>query len=79
MFGTGGLNYLGHRRYLARSILVTSGCSLILAASLVSVLGAVGAAVTFVLAELILFAQIVRAYAPDSSGARLVRFGEPQR
>jgi O-antigen/teichoic acid export membrane protein len=62
MFGTGGLNYLGRRAHLAKSILLTGVCSLAASAALVSVFGATGAALGFVLAEALLFFFIVRAY-----------------
>ena len=63
MFGIGGLNFLGRRWYLARSILTTGVASVVLCIALTSQFGAMGAAVTFVLAEVILFAQVARAYA----------------
>jgi PST family polysaccharide transporter len=63
MFGVGALNYLGRRWYLARSIFTTGVVSVAVCIALTSQFGAMGAAVTFVLAEFFLFVQVARAYA----------------
>lgn len=62
MFGTGGLNYLGRRAHLAKSILLTGVCSLACCVVLVRAFDETGAAINFVLAEAMLFALILRAY-----------------
>lgn len=62
MFGTGGLNYLGQRRYFAMAIFATGVCNVALCAALVFLFAAKGAAMSFVLAEILLFAGVARAY-----------------
>jgi PST family polysaccharide transporter len=65
MLGTGGLNYLGRRAPLARSILLTGVCSVACCLLLVRLFNATGASISFVLAEVILFGQIARIYRVD--------------
>lgn len=62
MFGSAGLNALGERRYLFFAILSTGLISLAISTLLVSVAGPLGAAISFVLAEIILLAIIARRY-----------------
>lgn len=62
MFGTGGLNYLGRRPYLAKALLATGLGNLVVCATLAGLFSASGAAVSYVLAELTLFLLIIRAY-----------------
>lgn len=66
MFGTGGLNHLGKRAYFAKAILATGLANLVLCSTLVVLLGATGAALSFVLSEVLLFALVLRAYFPAS-------------
>lgn len=63
MFGFVGLNHLDGRRYLMKSILITGLCSIVLCVTLAHFFAATGAALSFVLAEVLLLAQILRAYA----------------
>jgi O-antigen/teichoic acid export membrane protein len=69
MLGMGSLIYLGRRRYLAKSILVTGASSVVICVTLVHFFSATGAALTFVLAEMLLLAQILRAYASQEPPA----------
>lgn len=62
MFGVAGLNAMRERGYLFRSILATAAVSLLACSVLATLFGAIGAAVAFVLAEVCLFALIVRRY-----------------
>ena len=62
MFGVAGLNAMQQRSYLFRAILATAACSLAACFTLGWLHGELGAAVSFVLAELCLFALIVRKY-----------------
>jgi O-antigen/teichoic acid export membrane protein len=62
MLGTGGLNYLGRRGYLAKSILATGVCNVGISFALVALFRANGAAVAYALAELVLFLLIARKY-----------------
>ncbi len=64
MFGVAGLNAMHERGYLFRAILATSAFSLTACSTLGSLLGEMGAASSFVLAEVCLFALIVRKYFP---------------
>jgi O-antigen/teichoic acid export membrane protein len=62
MFGTAGLNQLGGRTYLYRAIVATGLVSIIVCALLSYHFGALGAALSFVFAELLLFIAIICAY-----------------
>jgi O-antigen/teichoic acid export membrane protein len=62
MFGTAGLNQLGKRTYFYRAILATGVVSVIACGLLSAVIGAMGAAISFVLAEFMLFVAITYAY-----------------
>jgi polysaccharide transporter, PST family len=62
MLGPASLNYLGNRRYLAKSILITGVASILSSIILIHLYSSGGAAMAFVLAEIILFAQILWVY-----------------
>lgn len=69
MFGTAGLNYLGGHRYLMGAIVVTGLSNLAICYTLSVLFGAVGAAASFLGAEVLLLALIgwrYRASAPCS-------------
>lgn len=77
MFGMGGLNYLHHRRQFAKAILTTGVCSLILCVALVKLFAATGAAVSFVLAEVLLFALVIRYYRGEADNIVEAAIGVP--
>lgn len=62
MFGTAGLNYLGARRYQSRVIVATGILNVGMCLALASFLGAVGAAICFVSAELFLLLMVLFRY-----------------
>ena len=62
MLGSAGLNFLGGRAYLYRSILSVGLISLALCTALSAWLGATGTALSFVVAEVMLLILIVRRY-----------------
>ncbi len=62
MLGSAGLNFLNAQQYYLRAILVTGLVSLTACLVLSSFLGAVGAAICFVGAELTLFLMVVNRY-----------------
>lgn len=62
MFGTAGLNYLGERRYQSRVIVTTGMLNVGMCLLLASFLGAVGAAICFVGAELLLLIMVLIRY-----------------
>lgn len=69
MLGSASLNYLGRRLALFMAILVTGMASAALCLALGSAIGAVGGAISFLTAELLLFALIVRQYCLPATGA----------
>jgi PST family polysaccharide transporter len=70
MLGTAGLNALGRRRYLAGAILATGLANLVAASALIHLLGAMGAAMAFVLSEALLCVLVVRAYRAEPLAPR---------
>jgi O-antigen/teichoic acid export membrane protein len=62
MFGVVGLNYLGARGALAGAIVITGVLNLIVCAVLAVWVGAMGGAMAFSVAELVLLAQILLCY-----------------
>jgi PST family polysaccharide transporter len=66
MLGTVGLNQLGARRCLYRSILTVGVLSVASCATLSMGMGGVGAAISFVFAEILLFSAIVFCYLHQS-------------
>lgn len=62
MFGTAGLNTLGQRGYLFLAIVVTGVASVAMCFGLGIMFGAIGAAISFVLAEAMLFVFVLRRY-----------------
>ncbi|MEE2915778.1 hypothetical protein COA17_09465 [Sphingomonas ginsenosidimutans] len=62
MFGTAGLNALGQRGYLFLAIVATGTASVAGCFALGAALGAMGAAICFVLAEAMLFALVIARY-----------------
>lgn len=62
MFGVVGLNYLGARGALAGAIVMTGVTNLIVCAALSAWMGAMGGALAFALAELVLLVQILLRY-----------------
>ncbi|MDV3458449.1 oligosaccharide flippase family protein [Sphingomonas sp. HF-S4] len=62
MYGTAGLNTLSHRRYLFAAILVTGICNIAFCFLLSWLIGTMGAAICFLLAEALLFALVLAPY-----------------
>jgi O-antigen/teichoic acid export membrane protein len=62
MFGIAGLNYLNKRWHLARAIFITGVCSILCCIPLVLLFAQLGAALSFVLSEVLLFCLISKAY-----------------
>lgn len=62
MFGVVGLNYLGARTWLAGVILMTGLLNIVICAALATQIGAIGGALAFTSAELILLVGIVLRY-----------------
>jgi len=62
MYGSVGLNYLNSKQYFAKSIFITGIIGIFLSALLINMYQAVGAAVSFVLTETILFVMVMNKY-----------------
>jgi len=62
MYGTAGLNYLNSSKYYARSIFSVAVMSVLICSFLVVFLNDLGAAISFVSSEVLLFFSIVRRY-----------------
>jgi len=62
MFGIAGLNYLNKKWHLARAIFVTGICSILCCIPLVLLFAQVGAGLSFILSEVLLFCLISKAY-----------------
>ena len=62
MFGSVGLNHLNAKKYFAFALFITGISTIIVSYTLVSYFGAYGAALSFVFAEVILFAIISKKY-----------------
>lgn len=73
MFGTSGLNYLGKRAYFAKAILATGVMNVVVCSLLSNFFAAKGAAFSFLLAEVFLFALVTRAYFRESVATIIVQ------
>jgi len=62
MFGVAGLNHLGEKLYLTKSIFIVGVSNLVYCMVLYSVLGVIGAATAFVSSEVLLFVLIAKRY-----------------
>jgi O-antigen/teichoic acid export membrane protein len=62
MLGTTGLNFLGQKEYMMRSIIATGGFSVVVCAFLSVAVGSIGASLSFVMAEVVLFVFVIRKY-----------------
>lgn len=75
MFGSAGLNFLGEQRYFLRAILITGAVSMAGCLILAHLFGAIGAAICFCGAELLLLAFVIARY--RTGGQRLAPPKEP--
>ncbi len=78
MLGTGGLNALGLSRYLFLAIVATGAASLAAASVMIVLFADMGAAVSFVLGEIILSAFIIQKYLRRQPHAQSNADNEPQ-
>lgn len=62
MFGVAGLNHLGEKLYLTKSIFIVGVSNLVYCMILYSVYGVIGSAIAFVFSEVLLFMLIAKKY-----------------
>ena len=62
MFGSAGLNFLSERKYFFKSIFLVGMLSVIITLSLTFFIGVFGAAISFVLSEVMLLILIIKKY-----------------